>query len=184
MLFPSSRSTSLTVVDPTSIPSLTIFPFFFIILWADRKPGSVFDDHPSRTAVACSLMRHTLGRVRAAPLVAHFVLLRMGFTRQLCLHSPGELLPHHFNLTTALPVSAECFCCTFPMVTHGGCYPSSLPYGARTFLIPEGTRPSGLPLYLTIYLTAIHSISTMPSLGSLATSTQERAGLCSPKYSA
>ena len=102
---------------------------------ADRKPGSVSDDHPSRTAVACSLMRHTFGRVRAAPLNALFVLLRMGFTRQLCLHSPGELLPHHFNLTTALPVSAECFCCTFPTVTCGGRYPSSLPCGARTFLM-------------------------------------------------
>jgi len=28
-------------------------------------------------------------------------LLRMGFTRQPCLHDSGELLPHHFNLTTA-----------------------------------------------------------------------------------
>ena len=108
---------------------------FYKINWADRKPGSVSGDHPSRTAVACSLMRHTLGRVRAAPHNAHFVLLRMGFTRQLCLHSPGELLPHHFNLTTALPVSAECFCCTFPTVTCGGRYPSSLPCGARTFLM-------------------------------------------------
>ena len=106
-------------------------------IWADRKPGSVSDDHPSWTAVACSLMRHTFGRVRAAPPNALFVLLRMGFTRQLCLHSPGELLPHHFNLATALPVSAECFCCTFPTVTCGGRYPSSLPCGARTFLMPK-----------------------------------------------
>ena len=26
------------------------------------------------------------------------------------------------------------FCCTFPRVAPGGCYPLSLPYGARTFL--------------------------------------------------
>lgn len=54
---------------------------------------------------------------------------------------PCELLPHNFNLTTALPVSAECFCCTFPIVTYAGRYPASSPCGARTFLMsPEGTR--------------------------------------------
>lgn len=54
---------------------------------------------------------------------------------------PCELLPHNFNLTTALPVSAECFCCTFPIVTYAGRYPASSPYGARTFLMySEGTR--------------------------------------------
>ena len=60
---------------------------------------------------------------------------------------PCELLPHNFNLTTALPVSAECFCCTFPIVTYAGRYPASLPYGARTFLIRRRgrTRPSALP---------------------------------------
>ena len=75
----------------------------------------------------------------------------MGFTRLLCLHSTGELLPHHFNRTTALPVSAECFCCTFPTVTCGGRYPSSLPCGARTFLMLAGsTRSPGLPNYSDI----------------------------------
>ena len=69
------------------------------------------------------------------------VLLRMGFTRPPCLHDAGELLPHHFNLTTALSVSAVCFCCTFPIVTYAGRYPASLPCGARTFLIyPEDIR--------------------------------------------
>lgn len=33
-------------------------------------------------------------------------------------------------------------CCTIPEVTLGGRYPLSLPCAARTFLIPEGTRPS------------------------------------------
>ncbi len=52
-----------------------------------------------------------------------------------------ELLPHNFNLTTALPVSAVCFCCTFPIVTYAGRYPASSPWGARTFLMySESTR--------------------------------------------
>ena len=110
--------------------------------WANRKPGSVLDDHPSCTAIACSIQRLTLGRQRATALYDPFlVLLRMGFTRPSCLQNAGELLPHHFNLTTALPVSAECFCCTFPTVTCAGRYPASSPCGARTFLIhPEDAR--------------------------------------------
>ena len=75
------------------------------------------------------------------------VLLRMGFTRPPCLHDAGELLPHHFNLTTALSVSAECFCCTLPIVTYAGRYPASLPCGARTFLMVRSTtRSSSLPI--------------------------------------
>lgn len=110
--------------------------------WANRKPGSVLDDHPSCTAIACSIQRLTLGRQRATALYDPFlVLLRMGFTRPSCLQNAGELLPHHFNLTTALPVSAECFCCTFPIVTYAGRYPASLPCGARTFLTDRPFAP-------------------------------------------
>lgn len=72
--------------------------------------------------------------------IPFLVLLRMGFTRPPCLHDAGELLPHHFNLTTALPVSAECFCCTFPIVTYARRYLASLPYGARTFLMTVKSR--------------------------------------------
>ena len=32
-------------------------------------------------------------------------------------------------------------CCTFPRVAPGGCYPLSLPYGARTFLIDGPFAP-------------------------------------------
>lgn len=67
------------------------------------------------------------GRQRATAFSPSLVLLRMGFTRPACLHAAGELLPHHFNLATALPVSAECFCCTFPIVTYAGRYPASCP---------------------------------------------------------
>ena len=128
--------------------------------WANRKPGSVLDDHPSCTAIACSIQRLTLGRQRATALYDPFlVLLRMGFTRPSCLQNAGELLPHHFNLTTALPVSAECFCCTFPIVTYAGRYPASLPCGARTFLIHPKDARDCLPypkykiqLFLEIYI--------------------------------
>lgn len=128
--------------------------------WANRKPGSVLDDHPSCTAIACSIQRLTLGRQRATALYDPFlVLLRMGFTRPSCLQNAGELLPHHFNLTTALPVSAECFCCTFPTVTCAGRYPAFLPCGARTFLIHPKDARDCLPypkykiqLFLEIYI--------------------------------
>ena len=73
--------------------------------------------------------------------------------------SPCELLPHNFNLTTALPVSAECFCCTFPTVTCAGRYPAFLPCGARTFLIHPKDARDCLPypkykiqLFLEIYI--------------------------------
>ena len=128
--------------------------------WANHKPGSVLDDHPSCTAIACSIQRLTLGRQRATALYDPFlVLLRMGFTRPSCLQNAGELLPHHFNLTTALPVSAECFCCTFPTVTCAGRYPAFLPCGARTFLIHPKDARDCLPypkykvqLFLEIYI--------------------------------
>ena len=99
------------------------------------------------------------GRQRATASIPCLVLLRMGFTRPTCLHAAGELLPHHFNLTTALPVSAECFCCTFPTVTCAGRYPAFLPCGARTFLIHPKDARDCLPypkykiqLFLEIYI--------------------------------
>ena len=112
---------------------------------AARKPGSVSGNHLSRRTVTSTLQRPTsraaAGRRTYCPVL---VLLRMGFTRELCYHNSrddGELLPHHFNLTTALPVSAVCFCCTFPIVTYARRYLASSPCGARTFLIhPEDAR--------------------------------------------
>ncbi|MDD3874346.1 MAG: hypothetical protein PHE01_09185 [Methanosarcina sp.] len=58
----------------------------------------------------------------------------MGFTRPACYHTAGELLPHHFNLTSANGRWAVCFCCTFPKVTFARRYLAPLPFGARTFL--------------------------------------------------
>ena len=48
-------------------------------------------------------------------------------------HTPsGELLPRLSTIAGQRP--AVYFCCTFPRVAPGGCYPLSLPCGARTFL--------------------------------------------------
>ena len=83
-----------------------------------------------------------LGRQRAAAFYAlSWSCSGWGLHGMHVTIPPGELLPHHFNLTTALPVSAVCFCCTFPIVTYARRYLASLPCGARTFLIhPEGAR--------------------------------------------
>ena len=55
----------------------------------------------------------------------------------------GELLPRLSTLTALCEhKTAVYLCCTIPEVTLGGRYPLSLPCAARTFLIPEGTRPS------------------------------------------
>ena len=83
-----------------------------------------------------------LGRRRAAALTAlSWSCSGWGLHGNYVTITPGELLPHHFTLTTALSVSAVCFCCTFPIVTYARRYLASSPYGARTFLIhPEGAR--------------------------------------------
>lgn len=95
-----------------------------------------------------------LGQRRAAAFLGPLlVLLRMGFTRPACLHTAGELLPHHFNLTTTLLVSAECFCCTFPIVTYARRYLASSPCGARTFLMFT---------HATVWLTHIIYLSILP----------------------
>lgn len=102
--------------------------------------------------------RAATGRRLLSPIL---VLLRMGFTRPVCYHTAGELLPHHFNLTTQRKIarSAECFCCTFPTVTCAGRYPAFLPCGARTFLIHPKDARDCLPypkykiqLFLEIYI--------------------------------
>ena len=67
-------------------------------------------------------------------------LLRIEFTGPPCYHGARGAL----STLTALceHKTAVYLCCTIPEVTLGGRYPLSLPCAARTFLIPEGTRPS------------------------------------------
>ena len=64
------------------------------------------------------------------------VLLRIEFTAMGSLQPSGELLPRLSTLTSRHKAGKAVFlCCTFPRVAPGGCYPLSLPYGARTFLM-------------------------------------------------
>ena len=84
------------------------------------------------------------GRRATVQPFAVTVLLRIGFTWQCSLLHPGELLPRLSTLTGSKP--AVSLCCTIPEVTFGRRYLLSVPYAARTFLMPAsaGTRPSGL----------------------------------------
>ena len=66
-------------------------------------------------------------------------LLRIEFTATDSSQPSGELLPHLSTLTGQRP--ADYFCCTFPRVAPGGCYPLSLPCGARTFLTDRPFAP-------------------------------------------
>ncbi len=63
------------------------------------------------------------------------VLLRIEFTAMDCSQPSGRLLPLPFHpYPTGKACKAVYLCCTCPRVAPGGCYPLSLPCGARTFL--------------------------------------------------
>ena len=115
--------------------------------WAVHKPGSVLSNHLSRHTVTSMLQRPTSwaatgSRHADTPhLVRSWSCSGWGLHTRYVTIAGSELLPHYFNLTTALSVSAECFCCTFPTVTCARRYLASLPCGARTFLMqPETAR--------------------------------------------
>lgn len=69
-------------------------------------------------------------------------LLRIEFTAMGASTPSGELLPHLSTLTPFKENEAVYLCCTFPRVAPGGCYPLSLPCGARTFLTDRPFAPS------------------------------------------
>ena len=101
------------------------------------------NSHLSWPDVAITARRHLLGTRRAGAIRSSAVLLRIGFTQPRSLLRAGELLPRLSTLTALCGhKTAVYLCCTIPKVTLGGRYPLSLPCAARTFLIPEGTRPS------------------------------------------
>ena len=77
-----------------------------------------------------SHLLRTAGPASCSPAV----LLRIEFTASTCLHATGELLPHLSTIPCA-EAQEVYFCCTCPRVAPGGCYPLSLPCGARTFLM-------------------------------------------------
>lgn len=120
---------------------------------ARRKPGSVSDNHLSRHTVAGMLQRPTFraaaGNCPAKAVRPFWSCSGWGLHEIYVTIHPRELLPHDFTLTAN---AAVCFCCTFPTVTCGGRYPSSLPCGARTFLM-LCTRLSGLPIECLFYHT-------------------------------
>ena len=94
---------------------------------------------------------HLLGTAGQA-ICSPTVLLRIEFTGPNRSRSAGELLPHLSTLTGTRP--AVYFCCTCPEVAFGGCYPLSLPYGARTFLtLGRWAFARGCPACLPDYFT-------------------------------
>ncbi len=66
------------------------------------KPGSVKDDHPSRTAVTCRLKRHYPRGRRATSFPSYLALLRVGFTWPISRLIAGGLLHHLFTLTSLI----------------------------------------------------------------------------------
>src|SRR5260221_7074903 len=138
------------------------------------RPGSVpppcggSDGHPSRAAVADSLVRstreHRAGRPRTLAQAAALqrrtllTLLRVGFTEPP--QSPAALV---VSYTTVSPLprrvlppgrarGAVCFLWHFPAGHPRSALPTTLPCGARTFLAgpgPEGHGPARPPGRLT-----------------------------------
>jgi hypothetical protein len=119
-------------------------------------------DHPSRTAVADSLVRSTRehraghpqslaqeGTIGALPLdLAPGGVYRAA---QVTL-SAGGLLHRRFTLTTGTSPEAVCFLWHYPAGHPGSALPTTLPCGARTFLGAPGNwrdaaaRPTRPPL--------------------------------------
>ena len=79
--------------------------------------------------VRSSRLLRTTGPVMCSPTA----LLRIEFTAMDASTPSGELLPHLSTFSRPFR-RVVYFCCTFPGVAPGGCYPLSLPCGARTFL--------------------------------------------------
>ena len=132
------------------------------------RPGSVHPlaragGHPSRTAVAGSLVRstreHRAGRPRSLAQArrrlrrpALLTLLRVGFTEPP--QSPAALVVSYTTVSPLPPApgrdpepAAVCFLWHFPAGHPGSALPTTLPFGARTFLggpgEPGPTRPPG-----------------------------------------
>ena len=103
------------------------------------KPGSVFDSHLSRRAVANALQppRERPGRpFGGEPRCSHTGVApdRVYSDGQFPAVGCALTAPFHPYRHSAA-VAAVYLCCTFPEVAFGGRYPLSLPCGARTFLM-------------------------------------------------
>src|SRR5689334_2439256 len=118
------------------------------------RPGSVHPlaragGHPSRTAVADSLVRstreHRAGRPRSLAQTcrsrgtALLTLLQVGFTEPP--QSPAALVVSYTTVSPLPPGRsrvAVCFLWHFPAGHPGSALPTTLPCGARTFLSDSG----------------------------------------------
>lgn len=103
-----------------------------IIYLARRLPGASSDltRRPRRAAVGC----------HEDILPSYSVLHQVGFTRPADHPAAGELLPHHFTLTGG---AGGMFLWHFPWGRPHWVLPSTLLYGARTFLVRSSrTRSS------------------------------------------
>jgi len=103
---------------------------------ADRKPGSVEDNHSSGTAVTNCLKQPTRESARdrrcGKPRTPLFGLAPGGVYRAAsCYQSRGALLPHLFTLTDK---SAVYFLWHCPWARAPQVLPGALSEGARTFL--------------------------------------------------
>ncbi|GEM_PF-1362056 len=95
-------------------------------------------DHLSTEPVAVFLERPFPESRRATSTSLYSVLLPMGFTKPICYHTAGALLPHHFTVAAEAAVS---FLWHFPSGHPARTLSGIAPYEARTFLseLPEGS---------------------------------------------
>ena len=98
------------------------------------KPGSVFDSHLSSRIVANAIKppRERSGQ----PICSHTGVApdRVYSDGQSPAIGCALTTPFHPYWRSEAPLAGD-LCCTFPEVAFGGCYPLSLPCGARTFLM-------------------------------------------------
>ena len=105
------------------------------------RPG---DGHPSRPAVARRLLRPTRGSGGRAAHPLCSALLRVGFVEPP--RSPPALV-RSYRTVSPLPRTfrpeAVCFLLHFPWDCSRWALPSTLPFGARTFLRPRSSAARG-----------------------------------------
>ena len=109
------------------------------------KPGSVVDDHLSRGRVATDLLSRAT-RARIGPIHGAPICSCSGWG--LPSHPVAEVLVVSYTTVSAFPLTLagqweSSFLRHFPSNRSARPLAGILPCGARTFLIPKGTRPSG-----------------------------------------
>jgi len=126
-------------------------------------------DHLSGKPVARLLVRHNgTRRLSAWGVRAECVkpcppaLLPMGFTRRVCLQTPGALLPHHFALTV--------HCCISTIKMDGGMFLWHFPSGrpARPLAGIAAPRSPDFPLRILGRTSSGHPDDFGPQYGTWA----------------